>query len=67
MELQVDEMNRWKNIDRTDAGRPVLVENEAILFVQNSVGLYDGFDRVCLSVLTIANSSLLITKMERYI
>lgn len=36
------EMNRWKHIDRTSAGRPTLLEDEAILFVQNSVGLYDG-------------------------
>ena len=36
-------MNRWRHIDRTSAGRPTLSENEQILFVQNSVGLYDGF------------------------
>ena len=35
-------MNRWSHIDRTAAGRPVLTDNEVILFVQNSVGLYDG-------------------------
>jgi len=58
-------MNRWKNIDRTDAGRPVLLENEAILFIQNSVGLYDGYV-FPVSDLTIANSSLRIIKMELY-
>jgi hypothetical protein len=36
-------MNRWTRIDRTDAGRPVLADNEVILFVQTSVGLYDGY------------------------
>src|SRR5437667_12239661 len=36
-------MNRWKNIDRTSAGRPTLVDGEVILFVQNSIGLYDGY------------------------
>jgi len=37
-------MNRWRSIDRTSAGRPALLDGEAILFVQNSVGLYDGYD-----------------------
>jgi ESCRT-II complex subunit VPS36 len=36
-------MNRWRTLDRTAAGRPSLSDNEAILFVQNSVGLYDGY------------------------
>ena len=37
-------MNRWRTIDRTSAGRPTLGEEETILFVQNSVGLYDGYN-----------------------
>jgi ESCRT-II complex subunit VPS36 len=36
-------MNRWQTIDRTSAGRPTLSDDEAIVFVQNSVGLYDGY------------------------
>jgi len=37
------EMDRWRNIEQSSAGRPALSENEVILFVQNSVGLYDGY------------------------
>ena len=36
-------MNRWRRLDRTAAGRPTLSDGEVILFVQNSVGLYDGY------------------------
>jgi hypothetical protein len=36
-------MNQWRRLDRTAAGRPTLSDGEVILFVQNSVGLYDGY------------------------
>jgi len=56
-------MNRWRNIDQTPAGRPTLTEGETILFVQNSVGLYDGYLNLMLFCLITANLNLLITKM----
>jgi hypothetical protein len=58
-------MNRWQTIDRTSAGRPSLAEDETILFVQNSVGLYDGYN--LRQRLIIVNSNLRIIKMELYI
>jgi len=36
-------MDRWRQINRTSAGRPTISENEAILYVQTGVGLYDGY------------------------
>ena len=40
-------MDRWRNIEQSSAGRPTLAEDEVILFVQNAVGLYDGYFPSC--------------------
>src|SRR5262245_13420738 len=59
-------MNRWRHVDRSSAGRPALSDNECILFVQSSVGLYDGYNTLSIPSACAGKSEQQADKNSKY-